>query len=166
MFKKIFSRVRERIKKEETIDTHSYAPNTKIPYKENLIPVLLDEHRKLLSLYGETLNAAKAGDASLTKRKLNNFKRLFRGHLLKENVSLYTYLKHAISDQGTAEIISFMKTEMYGVGKEVNSFLSRYTKEDAVIDKNFIRRFEAVGEALVRRIEDEEEHLYPVYQQV
>ena len=126
--------------------------------------MLLAEHKALLSLYGEILAAAKADDTKLTKLKLHKFKDLFGGHLIKENVSLYTYLRHSIEDTDTSEIVNGMKSEMYGIGKEVNSFLRHYTNEHAEIDKAFIEKLEGLGSALVRRIENEESHLYPVYQ--
>jgi len=65
---------------------------------------------------------------------------LFSGHLIKENVSLYTYLSHSITDNDTSEAINLMKSEMYGIGKEVNSFLRHYTSEYADIDNVFIEK--------------------------
>ena len=163
MFKNFFSKRRKEAKSNKP-NKVSYAPNTKIPYKPKLIPMLMGEHQALLSLYGEIIDAAKAGNSGLTKRKLGKFKDLFGGHLIKENVSLYTYLKHSIADEDTAEIVNSMKSEMYGIGKDVNAFLRLYTSEEGSIDSAFLKQFEAIGEALVRRIENEEDHLYPVYQ--
>jgi len=165
MFKNLFSKRKKKVEATKT-KKKSYAGDTKIPYKSKLIPVLLNEHKALLSLYGDILAAANAKDADRTKLKLNKFKDLFSGHLIKENVSLYTYLSHSITDNDTSEAINLMKSEMYGIGKEVNSFLRHYTSEHADIDNVFIEKLEGLGEALVRRIENEEAHLYPVYQPV
>jgi len=165
MFKNLFSKRQGKAEAKKT-EKKSYAGDTKIPYKPKLIPVLLSEHQALLSLYGDILASAKVKDTDLTKLKLNKFKDLFSGHLIKENVSLYTYLSHSITDNDTSEAITFMKSEMYGIGKEVNSFLRHYTSEHADIDNVFIEKLEGLGKALVRRIENEEAHLYPVYQPV
>lgn len=164
MFKKIFSifgfgSESKEVKPKERLNTS----NVKVPYKENLIPTLLNEHRVLLKIYSDTLEAAKKGDTGLTKLKLSKFKELFKTHLTKESVFLYTYLNQSLNNDDTVNLVNSMKTEMHGIGGAVNDFLELYTGDEAVIDGKFITELEGIGAALVQRIQSEESQLYPTY---
>ena len=167
MFKNIFSIFRFGSKsKQVKPNENSNKSKVKVPYKENLIPTLLNEHKVLLNIYSDTLEAAKRGDTGLTKLKLSKFKGLFETHLTKESVFLYTYLNQSLNNDDTVKLVNSMKTEMHGIGGAVNNFLKLYTGDEAVIDKKFIAELEGIGAALVQRIKSEESQLYPTYKVV
>jgi len=140
-----------------------YAPNTSIKFDHDLIEVLEAEHQALLKLFGNVLNFVKVGRQEQARRSLIKFRDLLVGHILKENTSLYIYLKHAVEDDATTEIVTTMKTEMDDIGRVVVKFLNDHIKNPANLDQEFVEKFEVIGEKLVRRIQNEESHLYPVY---
>lgn len=132
-------------------------------YDENLINTFEKEHRALLALYKEMHKNAQSNNVTELKRLLKKFRFLLTGHLLKENQRLYTYLKETISDHVSREMISDMKKEMDDIGKVVLAFISKYSKDSANIDSDFLPGLEEIGAALVERIKNEERHLYPSY---
>ena len=85
-------------------------------------------------------------------------------HLLTENVRLYIYLTHSFaSDEINGDLVKEFRGEMNQIAKAVMAFLSRY--ETLGVDKELATSFgtdlEAIGGALVARIEREENTLYP-----
>jgi len=138
--------------------------STKISYNSDLVPTLIGEHKMLLKLHGEIIDSAKREEHQRTKKLLVKFKNLLVGHLLKENTSLYTYLKHSLSDPSSSELATGMKQEMDGIAQAVMQFIKTALEDDYVYDENFISEFSGIGAALVNRIESEENSLYLAYE--
>jgi len=151
--------------KQEVEITRKYAPSTKIQFKEKLIPALVAEHKVLLALHGKIIQAAENQDPAKTRLFLVKFKDLLVGHLLKENTSLYTYLRHSLGDDPSAELVMDMKYEMDSVARGITQFLKPAIEEGYSYDARFVEKFNEIGTALVRRVENEEDFLYPTYQQ-
>lgn len=144
----------------------SSAPGTQIRYAPDLIDKLKGDHRVLLGTYGEIKVAFDTGDYTLVTEKLKAFKIGLMDHLLTENVRLYIYLAHSFaSDETNGDLVKGFRGEMDQIAKVVMAFLTRY--ETIGIDKALAAPFgadlEAIGEALVARIEREENTLYPLY---
>lgn len=132
-------------------------------YNPKLIVVFEKEHRVLLGLYKKVHSSATQGDSQAVKADLKKFRLLLTGHLLKENQHLYSYLFSSLKDKVSIDMTVAMKKEMDEIGKVVLSFISKYSKDDASIDSSFIPDLEEIGSALVERIRNEEQHLYPSY---
>lgn len=141
-----------------------YAPNTKIRYDRNLITVFKDDHKKLLEIYQRIDIAYGNNDSVVIRRLLRQFKNLLTGHLLRENVSLYAYLKYNLSDDPiNLELMQSMQREMGEIGRVVFRFLKKATDQSARYNEAFKKDFDDIGAALVTRIQNEERVLYPIY---
>lgn len=144
-------------------DTPQYAPNTKISYDKKLIKGLESEHQQLLTLFGKVVEQVQAEKEPEAKKTLAKFKTLLMSHLLKENTSLYVYLKHTADSEADLSLITDMKHEMDVVGRNVVRFLNTNIDASTRLDHVFLEQFQAVGVQLVKRIEREESQLYPTY---
>lgn len=142
------------------------APGTTIQYDPGLIKKLKGDHQTLLRLYGEVATALENNEFDKVRGLLQQFKHGLQEHLLLENIRLYIYLTHHFADDDTtSEIVSDFRREMGGIGRTVMDFLRRYTESPISNDNAtaFREEFEAIGKALVSRVEREENSLYTLY---
>jgi len=142
---------------------NSCAPNTKLAYNPALVAKLEEENRQLLSVYWTTLTAAQNRQLELTKRLLVEFKDLLVDHLLRENTSLYVYLRHSARMPSSRKAVKSVKSEMDEISRNVMRFLDKAIHEDINFEGDFVMRFEEIGSALTERIEKEEAFVYPNY---
>lgn len=143
---------------------------TSIPYDPNLLPALLADHVALVALYGrmwdegfEKKNYVKLANI------LSEFKSLFQGHLLKENVRFYVYLEQSLgADRHTLAVVKEFRTDMNDIANAVIGFCKRYSKGSftPAMETQFKKDYTAIGEALTRRVQSEERDLYSLYQKV
>ncbi|MGH8173535.1 MAG: hemerythrin domain-containing protein [Rhodanobacteraceae bacterium] len=142
------------------------APETSIAYKPSLVDELQAEHCRLVELYQQLVVAHQHGDYDASVAHLKYFTYALRAHLLKENLHLYMYLKHALRhDPELANVMASMRGEMGRIGRTLNDFVTRYTSSpwDAEARKNLLGELSAISEILMHRIRHEEEVLYPMY---
>lgn len=159
----------KRKKKQETpppAATGSTAPNTQIHYHPELVDQLHQDHQQLLEQFGQIKALAEEGAYDRLPDALREFGDMLRGHLLTENVKLYVYLQHVLTnDPENAELMQGFRTEMRGISKAVTRFLEHYSVDDwgEGRKKQFLGELEEIGKVLVKRIETEEKILYPLY---
>ncbi len=142
------------------------APGTTIRYSPDLVESLEADHKKLLGLYGKIQKAFDAKQFEEVSSMLKSFKSGLNAHLLTENVRLYIYLDHSLSeDPLNSELIHGFRREMDDIAKVALGFLTKY--ETIGVDEHlapyFMKDFATIGEVLVERIEREESTLYPLY---
>ncbi|OGS98820.1 MAG: hypothetical protein A3K04_10865 [Gallionellales bacterium RBG_16_56_9] len=145
----------------------SVAPGTQLHYDPTLVPHFLDDHRMLLGIFGDIDAAMKQRDVRVVKEKLNKFGDELNGHLLKENIRFYVYLQHSLkSDPENIAIMQGFRKEMQHIGKAVLDFLQKYTTEgdwNEAMWQNFQQELGGIGKVLTKRIQTEENTLYPLY---
>ena len=142
------------------------APDTSIAYKPGLVDELQVEHRELLHLYKGLVAAHQRGDHDAAISNLKRFTYALRAHLLKENLHLYVYLKHALrQDQESSALMASMRVEMGRIGRALNDFVTRYTSApwDLEVRQNLSGELGKISEVLTVRIQQEEDVLYPLY---
>lgn len=146
------------------------APGTQLHYDPNLVPGLVAEHQILLGIFGEIGAAMDQKNMALVKQKLGEFGDALRGHLLKENIRFYVYLQHSLEGEpDNAAIMRDFRKEMQHIGKAVADFLHKYTAEedgwiwDETMWQSFQQEVGGIGKVLVKRIQTEENILYPLY---
>jgi len=149
--------------RQQPVVSEKFAADTRISFKEELIPTLVSEHKKLLTLHSQILATAKNKNFDETRQLLVIFKDVLVGHLLKENTSLYTYLKHSLKDEAGADLVVEMKQEMDNVGRLITHFVKQSLVNDYEYNDEFIEGFTDIGAALLRRIKNEESYLYSIY---
>ncbi len=143
-----------------------YANGTSIAYHPELIEHFESEHKQLLQLFQNMVDAIEQDDVETTSKHLKKFSLLLRGHLLEENIKLYVYLQHTlINDVESTELVNSFKSEMQAIGRSVNKFITSYSKENWSAEdiENFKREIKPIGNILVERINNEEEMLYKLY---
>jgi hypothetical protein len=144
----------------------SAAPDSLIAYKPALVDELQAEHRELLHLYKSLVATHQRGDFDAAVSNLKRFTYALRAHLLKENLHLYVYLKHALRhDPESSALMASMRIEMGKIGRVLNDFVTRYTSSpwDLEIRQDLGGELNKIAEVLMVRIEQEEEVLYPMY---
>lgn len=145
------------------------APGTRIHHHPELIQKFTQDHQTLLQLYTATKSAADAGDVVTAAERLDDFRSALQDHLLTENVRLYVYLEHALDkDPISHGLVHEFRREMDAIGKVVVGFLGKYhdLAQHPDMASSFSAELEGVGKVLVKRIQREEETLYPLYQPV
>ncbi|MBU0594025.1 MAG: hemerythrin domain-containing protein [Pseudomonadota bacterium] len=147
--------------------SQAVAAGTQLHYDPNLVPNLVSDHHALLGIFGEIAAAMEQKNMPRTKEKLGEFGDALRGHLLKENVRFYVYLQHSLEgDTENAAIMHEFRKEMQHIGKAVADFLHKYTAEgewDEGMWQSFQQEVGGIGKVLTKRIETEENILYPLY---
>ncbi len=142
----------------------SFVQGAKIAYQPELIDQFKKDHKELLTLFTNIVNAAEGRDTVQIPALLTEFKRRIMGHLLQENIQLYVYLKYLYADDSmTSELTKSMQKEMSAIGKTVLDFISKYTAKGAKYDQEFRDGLQGIGAVLVERIKVEEENLYGLY---
>ena len=156
-------------KKEKQVSTPdmSAAPASKgITYDDQLIGQFHAEHQALLKLFTLIKDSAERQDFAKVQKHLKKFTSVLRGHLLTENVKLYVYLSRSLAnDPANKDIMMNFRQEMMQIGRAVNQFVTRYEQDNwnAEMKAHFLDELLGIGEVLVRRIEQEESVLYPLY---
>lgn len=148
-------------------EARDVAPGTQLHFNPELIVELKADHHRLVALFSELVDTARQRASQPLTERLALFGDSLRGHVLKENVRLYVYLKHNLqSDEDSLAIMQEFAHEMHQIGRAVTDFLHRYTKVEQWDDAQwavFSRDLDAIGKVLTRRIETEENTLYPLY---
>jgi hypothetical protein len=142
------------------------APDTSIAFKPALVDELRAEHRELVHLYKNLVATHQRGDFDAAVANLKRFTYALRAHLLKENLHLYIYLKHALRDDPESSgLMASMRVEMGKIGRVLNDFVTRYTSSpwDLEVRQDLGGELNKIAEVLMVRIEQEEEVLYPMY---
>jgi hypothetical protein len=142
------------------------APDTSIQYKPALVDELQAEHRELLRLFQALVLSHQRGDFDASVANLRQFTYDLRAHLLKENLHLYVYLKHALRhDPESTDLMGSMRVEMGKIGRVLNDFVTRYTSSpwDPEARDALKAELGKIAEVLTVRIQQEEEVLYPMY---
>ena len=146
--------------------TPSSTPENVVAYKPGLVDELQSEHRELLHLYRTLVIAHDRGDFDAAVVCLKRFTYALRAHLLKENLHLYVYLKHALRDDTeSSALMASMRVEMGKIGRVLNDFVTRYTSSpwDLEVRQGLKSELNKIAEVLNIRIQQEEEVLYPMY---
>jgi hemerythrin-like domain-containing protein len=142
------------------------SPEVSIAYKPALVDEFRVEHRELLHLFKVLVAAHQRGDQDAAVCNLKRFTYALRSHLLKENLHLYVYLKHALTeDPESSALMASMRVEMGKIGRVLNDFVTRYTSApwDLEMRQDLGAELSKIAEVLEVRIQQEEDVLYPMY---
>lgn len=143
-----------------------YAPGTEIGYHPDLIPRFQKTHQALQKLYASIKGSAEDNDFVAAQKSIDAFRKTLTGHLLEENVKLYTYLARCLAaDPDNKDLIGSMKSEMGQIGTTVMAFIKQYTASGITPfnKRQFLEGWESIGAVLTDRIDREETSLYTMY---
>jgi len=164
MLKKIFGRGKNSNTATAT------ANKSKVKYSEGLIPNLKDAHGALFTKYLEIESTFKEDDEKwhtimdLTKE----FEVALKLHVSLEDKQLYTYLEQHYEDEHDTEHLEHLRELQKNMGdimKAVKHFAKKYSDwENYKRNKHaFLDDLGTVGKALTKRVELEENFIYPMY---
>lgn len=152
-----------------SIDTTSKHDEVGIPFYPNLIKHLELDHQQLLSLYGNIGNSLYLQEYHLLPDQLAQFKQDFKAHLDAENIKFYGYLEQGLKEQSQAFLsLRQFRKEMRVIERTVIKFIDHWMdfEVNRASAAEFRAEYEAIGAALVQRIEREEKELYTMYSRV
>ena len=140
-----------------------------IRYDPKLIETLHTHHAHLGALFDRIGDSARHGDSRKLHDLLATFKLSLNAHVLTENVRFYAYLEQALSDDAeNTQIVVDFRHEMNSITRQVRAFADRWSDADmsnSDAQNRFLADYYQVGKLLERRLDSEEEQLFPLYQQ-
>ena len=121
------------------------------------------EHRALATLATDIAKYYEEGNFNKAKKELKHLQSVALNHLMDEDVT-FTELSHqaenTYTDQVIVEAMKEFRESFVDTKKSLIHFFIHYTHPDTTLDENFITQLKAIIEALVKRIEFEENNLY------
>jgi len=143
------------------------ADGAPLAFRPDLVAELTHEHRLLEAGFESLAEAHRSGDVEACIFRLRTFTNLLRAHLLKENLQLYRYLRHALAgDPETAARTEALRKDMQDIGRTLNAFTNAYLGAtwNQARRRALGRDLVEIGQILAQRIATEERALYPLYQ--
>ncbi len=124
------------------------------------------EHEKIVVLAHKIIAAYSIEDIASLRQHLIDLRVIAINHIMTEDIEFYKLLKDESRltpeiEKGIHEFVtSFEETKSL-----LRSFLRTYTQENAQYDEKFFKTFNAIVDALGKRIEFEEKNLYSLLEQ-
>lgn len=137
-----------------------------IPFYENLISDLKDDHQQLDIIYNDVIKLVEQHNAEKAAARLKDYGTLLKSHLLTENMRLYIYLQQKVADDAVnTQLVRAFRKEMDSIAMPVLKFLDRYANSLAIKNSlsEFAQEFEKINNSVHERMQREEETLYPLY---
>ena len=142
------------------------ATDLSIPFYPKLIDHLEMDHKHLINLYTNIGYTLSFKEYQLLPGQLSKFKEDLAAHLEAENIKFYGYLEQSLKNQ-TEQFASLrrFRKEMRTIERTVLKFLDQWIEDgvNASSADEFKAQYDAIGAALVKRIESEEAELYTMY---
>ena len=119
------------------------------------------EHGQIASLADEILGCCSNGNEKKARKKLKKLSSVTLNHLMDEDIELYKLLEnHKKIDDEIKDLTVKFEDTFRDTKIVLMNFLSKYNHPDSSLDNEFIEAFNKLIEALVGRINFEEETLY------
>ena len=136
-----------------------------VPFDPKLIERFNNDHSKLVNIAVEIKHRAKdTKSPMLIKSLLKTLKNELFIHFIHEEKTLYKYLNALYkNDKDNKELVQEFNSSMHDIQKVVEEFMEEYTSDRAIYNEKFISRFDKIIDALLKRIDTEENHLYSLY---
>jgi len=136
----------------------------KLIYNKKLISNFHKDHQKLIGIIKKTHEAIEANNVKKSKKYLIKLRIAILEHFMEEDIKLYWYLtRYYKEDSNTLNTVEMFKSTIKDIQRDVLSFLSKYSKEDAELDTKFKEKFIDIVKEFGTRIKTEESKLYTLY---
>ena len=128
---------------------------------QKLVKKWKKEHEQIVVLATNVIGEYSKNNKIEAKKYLKKLNHLAVDHLMNEDIEFYRLLKDQkrLTPKNEIEVKKFTKT-FKGTKMTLMGFLSKYTREEAILDDTFFTAFNGLVEVLVERIEFEESNLY------
>jgi len=136
-----------------------------VPFDPKLIEKFNGDHRKLVSIAVDIKQqASDTKNKQLVRSMLKTLKVELFAHFAHEEKTLYKYLDALYkNDEDNRELVKEFNKSMHDIQIFVEDFMEKYTDSAVHYDDEFIKDFDGLVEALAKRIDTEENHLYSLY---
>lgn len=137
-----------------------------LSYQHELISKYQQEHRKVLTLFGDALSAFQQGDGKALLRKLADLQLALRRHLLDEELNLYLYLRHGYAqDRDRLEIVNRFKANSKKTSQMAFDYIATMMGRADPLGRgeSELTALLRIGNILETLLMAEEQHLYPLY---
>jgi len=140
--------------------------SARIGYDPLLITRLRQDHRNFIELFSQAQLLLNSADYEGVKRKLGELRIALQDHLLLASTKFYIYLSRLLAYHSESmTILNRQRSAMHHNSREIMDFLRTYSaiRLDSASAPMFQEEFLKIGATLMNRIENEENHLFPLY---
>jgi len=144
---------------EDDSDSQELSKNG-ISYDPTLIKKLNNDHKALIEIFTEIMEAASEDNYDTVTDKLDAFSNRLRLHLMTEQIKFHTYLEQALKDcELTQKMNRTFQDRIKVIGPTALDFMEKYEdgKWNDETKKSFVEGMEGLGKILTERINMEEE---------
>ncbi len=128
---------------------------------QKLVKTWVKEHKKIVALAHDVINDYSKDNHKATKKDLQALNNIAINHLMTEDLEFFQLLKNDAKLNSETETLIKEFTDSFKETKNILiKFLAKYTREDVVLDEEFIKTFNTIVDVLAQRIEFEEKNLY------
>jgi len=121
------------------------------------------EHKALATLAMQTLEYYEKHDLKRAKKELSKLQSVALNHLMDEDVTFFELFERAeetYTDQRIVDAIKEFRSSFIDTKKVLIHFFIHYTDPKVELDTIFVEKLKGIINALVERIEFEEQNLY------
>jgi len=132
---------------------------------QKLVKKWKKEHELIVVLATKVIAEYSKNNMSSAKQALKKLNHLAVDHVMNEDIEFYKLLKDQkrLTPSNKISVEEFTTT-FKGTKIALMSFLTQYTRDDAVLDDVFFKSFNGLVGVLAERIAFEEENLYSILQ--
>ena len=130
---------------------------------QKLVKKWTKEHEQIVVLATKVIGEYSKNNHANAKSALKRLNILAVDHVMNEDIEFYKLLKDQkrLTNKNEVSIKDFTKS-FKGTKMALMHFLSKYTRDDAVLDDAFLSNFNELVGVLSERIDFEENNLYSI----
>ena len=129
--------------------------------EKKLVKKWSKEHEQIVALATKVIAEYSKNNTANAKKELKALNELAVDHIMNEDLEFYRLQKNSKNiDNDTVILMDEFSKTFKGTKVVLMKFLTKYTKDDAVLDEEFFNTFNDLVAALAKRIEFEENNLY------
>jgi hypothetical protein len=129
--------------------------------EQKLVKKWKKEHEQIVALAHKVIAEYSKNNTDNAKKELKALNVLAIDHIMNEDIEFYRLQKNSKKiDEETEKLMKEFTHSFKGTKIALMKFLTKYTKDDAVLDDEFFTTFNDIVAVLAERIDFEEKNLY------
>lgn len=129
--------------------------------EQKLVKKWHKEHEQIVELATKIIAEYSKNNTKKAKELLQELNVLAIDHIMNEDLEFYRLQKDSKNIDGdTIKMMDEFSRTFKGTKIALMKFLTKYTKDDVVLDEEFFNTFNSIVGILAKRIDFEEENLY------